>query len=138
MLKIISLATIVPALYLSFLVLKEWSPFAWKASRAKQRASSDWILIGVTIAFLSFFVTSLFAGVVLLADFFGLSLSRFIGSHRWAEANGFLRNIPYILASCCHLLAYAQTIHKENNYRTVLLVALALFISTIVLLVLVR
>jgi len=113
-LKSLSIAASVPAIFLSFHVVRHWAPEA-KRAFVERRDAADWLVLGVTSSFLGIMLNMLYWTVWWLAHFGeGMELQS------WMVENGSYFNLAtrqllVIVAAWCHLKAYH--IHARGQSR---------------------
>jgi hypothetical protein len=102
--EITAVATALPALVLSGLVLYHWFPEAFKALR-RGRDAADWLVLGVAVSFLGMLLSTLYWAAYWLARFLGSPAQSVLLEHG-NLFNLFTRQGAIIVAAWCHLKAY--------------------------------
>lgn len=102
--EIAAVATAIPALVLSGLVLYHWFPEAFKAVR-RGRDAADWLVLGVTVAFFGMLLSTLYWSAYWGSHVLGLPYQSWLLDHG-KVFNLFTRQGAIIVAAWCHLKAY--------------------------------
>ena len=104
--EVLSLALTVSVLAFAFLTIKHWGvkPFlaAW---RREELTATDWMIVGVTAAFVGAWWDNLYWGVAWVTAYLGLDAQAWWFEHG-VVSNTFFRQGLGIVAGYCHYRAY--------------------------------
>lgn len=129
--ELISLALTVAGLIWAFEVIRFWFPEAITACRAKAKTPSQWLVLGIVVAFLGSILDNVYWGIAWTAALFELPFKKWM-FHNGVFANVPFRQLPLVIASMLHALgAVVHTHDPEVRSRELKRFKVVIWISAI-------
>jgi hypothetical protein len=113
--ELLSIGLTIPTLVITYLVLSTWGVSAWKAVSRRGMTSECWLIVGVSLIFLSKLLDDSFWQVAWTADFLKSEGSETL-IHSGVYFNIPFRQILGIAAGLCHLRSYELTVPESSSW----------------------